>query len=224
MNRLTSGIFEIFLVLLTAASFNLVMTPPHAAVPKDQLAKQTLTDKTARQQALLQRVIFVGGVSLLHVATLVASFGSTEGHATHTIPNMFIVATAICLACASLRFWAFATLGQFFDFQLTIQADHKLITEGPYSYVRHPSYTGLFLMYIGIVMELFSPGHWLRDCGLQSEIGRGVCCLWGLQATVLLSGLWKRLDMEDEILRRRFGKDWYEWARRVPSRLIPGIY
>ncbi|KAG9227160.1 hypothetical protein CCMSSC00406_0004301 [Pleurotus cornucopiae] len=100
MNRLTSGIFEIFLVLVTAASFNLVMTPPHAAVPKDQLAKQTLTDKTARQQALLQRVIFVGSVSLLHVATLVASFGSAEGHATHTIPNMFIVATAICLACA----------------------------------------------------------------------------------------------------------------------------
>ncbi|KAF7422893.1 hypothetical protein PC9H_011057 [Pleurotus ostreatus] len=223
MNGLTPVIVELLLVVVTAASFNLVMTPPHAAVPKDQFAKQTLTDKTGRLQAILQR-IFVGGVSSLHVATIIYSYRSTETHVVHPIPKTIIIGTVICLACASFRFWAFATLGRFFDFQVRIQEDHKLVTGGPYSYVRHPSYTGLFLMYIGVVMEVFSPGHWLRDYGLQSVIGRGVCCLWGLQTLVLFAGLWKRLDLEDAILRREFGKDWEDWARRVPSRLIPGIY
>lgn len=160
----------------------------------------------------------------MHVATMVYSYRSTETHVVHPIPKTIIIGTIICLACASFRFWAFATLGRFFDFQVRIQEDHKLVTGGPYSYVRHPSYTGLFLMYIGVVMEVFSPGHWLRDYGLQSVIGRGVCCLWGLQTLVLFAGLWKRLDLEDAILRREFGKDWEDWARRVPSRLIPGIY
>ncbi|KAF4581454.1 hypothetical protein EYR40_009740 [Pleurotus pulmonarius] len=223
MNRFTPIVIESFLVLATAASFSLVMNPPHAAIPKDHLVKQTLTDKTVRLQALLQR-IFVGGVSLVHIATVVSSFRRAEIQVVHTIPNTIIIGTIICLACASFRFWAFTTLGRFFDFQVSIQTDHKLITEGPYTYVRHPSYTGFYLMYIGVVMEAFSPGHWLRDHGIQNVIGLGACGLWGLQTLILFAGIWKRLDLEDAVLRREFGKDWDDWKRRVPSRLIPGIY
>ncbi|GAW00659.1 ICMT-domain-containing protein [Lentinula edodes] len=45
----------------------------------------------------------------------------------------------------------YRTLGQLFVFELRIQKDHRLITEGPYAYVRHPSYTGLILTIIALV-------------------------------------------------------------------------
>ncbi|KAF9488021.1 hypothetical protein BDN71DRAFT_1478166 [Pleurotus eryngii] len=96
--------------------------------------------------------IFLGGPSLAHIATVISSFRRAEAEVAHTILSTIIIGTIICLACTSFHFWAFTTLGRFFDFQVRIQADHKLITKGPYSYVRHLSYTGFYLMYIGVVM------------------------------------------------------------------------
>lgn len=37
--------------------------------------------------------------------------------------------------------------------------------------------------------------------------------------TVLL-----RVAKEEQMLKRAFGKQWREWAKRVPYKLFPGIY
>lgn len=41
-----------------------------------------------------------------------------------------------------MRLSSFYYLGKFFTYNLCVQKDHKLITEGPYKYWIHPSYVG----------------------------------------------------------------------------------
>jgi len=35
--------------------------------------------------------------------------------------------------------------------------DHRLVTWGPYRYVRHPSYSGYFLMFMGLALTVNNP-------------------------------------------------------------------
>ena len=62
------------------------------------------------------------------------------GHTTgaQTLNAQLIVGLALTTAFSALRFAAFQTLGRVFTYQLTILPDHKLVTHGLYSYVRHP--------------------------------------------------------------------------------------
>ena len=36
--------------------------------------------------------------------------------------------------------------------------------------------------------------------------------------------LFRRISKEDEMMMKIFGKEWDEWARKVPDRILPGIY
>lgn len=51
-----------------------------------------------------------------------------------------------------LRFYAIAALDGGFSVILHVASDQKLITTGPYAYVRHPSYTGSLLAILGLGM------------------------------------------------------------------------
>ena len=48
-----------------------------------------------------------------------------------------------------VRWVAIIHLGRFFTVNVAIAHDHQLITTGPYRYVRHPSYTGTLLIFLG---------------------------------------------------------------------------
>jgi protein-S-isoprenylcysteine O-methyltransferase Ste14 len=51
-----------------------------------------------------------------------------------------------------LRAWSIAALGRFFQYHIEVQAEHRVVTDGPYRYVRHPSYTGMALVLAGIAL------------------------------------------------------------------------
>ncbi|KAF9043352.1 hypothetical protein BJ165DRAFT_1484449 [Panaeolus papilionaceus] len=102
-----------------------------------------------------------------------------------------------------MRISTFKTLGKFFTFRVGIQKDHKLITNGLYSVVRHPAYAGVLLTQPGILLWNAASGSWVRECGILNT---------------------SRLPQEDALLKKTFGNEWEEWASRVPYRLIPGIY
>ena len=124
-----------------------------------------------------------------------------------------------------IRVQCFREMGKHFTFSVTLLKDHKLIKSGPYSYVRHPSYTGAYLNLVALVMWYTAQGTWLRE----REIHK-MPLAWLILAPVIvmipLSILLvlRRIAAEDEILRKTFGKEWDEWARKVPNRIIPGIY
>jgi protein-S-isoprenylcysteine O-methyltransferase len=42
------------------------------------------------------------------------------------------------------------TLGRLFTVNVAIHSDHPVVEKGPYRFVRHPSYSGLLLAFIGL--------------------------------------------------------------------------
>ena len=130
------------------------------------------------------------------------------------------------MACgATIRLLCFRTLGQFFTFELSIKKEHKLVTSGPYSIVRHPSYVGAVMIGIGTVLCHFGPGSWYEGCiGWGSLASKLFTAAWGGWTLVLPPLLIGRVSAEDEILRKEFGEEWEAYAKRVPYKLIPGIY
>ena len=58
------------------------------------------------------------------------------------------------LTGVALRWWAIRTLGAHSTRNLQVVADQQLVVDGPYRYLRHPSYTGAILMYAGVGIGL----------------------------------------------------------------------
>ncbi|MGA7386232.1 MAG: isoprenylcysteine carboxylmethyltransferase family protein [Methylocella sp.] len=87
-----------------------------------------------------------------------------------------------------------------------IQAErgHRVVTKGPYGFVRHPFYAATLLLLPSAALML---GSW-----------------FGLAATIVLAGvLILRTALEDRELHRRL--DGYaDYAQRVRYRLVPGVW
>ena len=112
---------------------------------------------------------------------------------------------AVGLAGAALRFWAIRTLGAHFTRNLQIADDHRVVDGGPYRLVRHPSYTGSIVMFLGI--------------------GIGLGNALGLVALAVLPtvGYVERIPREEALLRRELGAPYDAYAGRT-KRLVPGIW
>ena len=119
---------------------------------------------------------------------------------------VFAVATvALAVASVWLIMAAVRTLGRQWAMAARLVEGHKLITAGPYAYVRNPIYTGMLGMLIatGLAME-----HWVQ-----------------LIVAVLLFavGMVIRVRTEEKLLRAEFGEDFEEYAKKVRA-VIPGIF
>lgn len=68
------------------------------------------------------------------------------------VKNTYLQGFALILYAAGLilRYWSLILLGQGFSRNVEVSTDQELISEGPYKYVRHPLYTGLFLLTIAV--------------------------------------------------------------------------
>ena len=69
---------------------------------------------------------------------------------------MALARTGVCRRAyrLALRWWAIRTLGAHFTRNVQVVADQQLVVDGPYRYLRHPSYTGAILMYAGVGIGL----------------------------------------------------------------------
>ena len=104
----------------------------------------------------------------------------------------------------TLRVWPIFVLGRRFSGLVAIQPGHELVTDGPYRHLRHPSYLGLMLGFVGWALVFRS------SAGL-------VAALLGLRL------LFERIDSEEALLASRFG-DAYADYRRRSWRLVPWLY
>lgn len=110
----------------------------------------------------------------------------------------------ILLVGGILRVWPMFVLGRRFSGLVAIQPDHELVTSGPYRWVRHPSYLGMMLGFVGWALVFRS----------------GV----GLLAAVLgLGPLSARIESEEALLASQFGGPYADYRGRT-RRLLPGIY
>ena len=120
-----------------------------------------------------------------------------------------IVFAVFTISLAAASVWllgaAVSRLGKQWAIAARLVEGHKLITEGPYAYVRNPIYTGMFGMLIatGLAME-----HWIATV---------------IAVIIFAAGLVIRVRTEEKLLRAAFGEEFEDYARRVPA-VIPGIY
>ena len=139
-----------------------------------------------------------------------------------TFNGQLLVGLVITTASSTLRLVAFQTLGRFFTYQLSILPEHKLVTHGSYSYVRHPSYTALIFCYVGMLLTVTAPGGvWYDYFGVNSTMR--LATVGALSIGGVVYKLVCRAEIEDRVLRKEFGKEWEEWARVVRYKFVPGV-
>ncbi|KAI0365388.1 ICMT-domain-containing protein [Pilatotrama ljubarskyi] len=142
-----------------------------------------------------------------------------------TLNRTFLLGLSSLVFGAAVRKACYITLGRHFTFQLALLKEHKLVTAGPYSIVRHPSYTGMIASIGGMLVAQLAPGGWIRESGiLETKRGRAVVCAWVLWLSWVLVGMLRRVAKEDAVLRQEFGEQWEEWARKVRYALLPYVY
>ena len=104
-----------------------------------------------------------------------------------------------------LRWWAIITLGRFFTVDVTIEKDHELVERGPFRVVRHPSYTGVLLAFVGLALTL---GNWAALLVILLPIGAAFI---------------HRMNVEENALSAALGTQYTDYMRRT-KRLVPFVY
>ena len=88
---------------------------------------------------------------------------------------------------------------------VAIAAGHRLIDTGPYRFVRHPSYTGALMAFLGLALCLVN---------------------WASPAVMLIPVLLvflRRMHVEEDALLRALGNQYRDYMQRT-KRLIPAVY
>lgn len=139
----------------------------------------------------------------------------------------FFIAWIFTMFGALLRKRCYQIMGEMFTFELSIRRHHKLITTGPYAFVRHPSYTGALFAMFGAMMCHSTSGSWAIECSglLPPSWARSIVIFcWIVSSVVGYFVIAPRLKEEDQMLCQHFGSEWEDWAKKVTYRLVPGVY
>jgi protein-S-isoprenylcysteine O-methyltransferase Ste14 len=104
-----------------------------------------------------------------------------------------------------LRWWSFASLGKYFTVTVQTSQDQPVVEHGPYRVLRHPSYTGLLLVFLGGGLVV---ANWVSAAG---AVG------------LLLVALVHRLRLEERALNEAAGTRYRQFAASR-ARLIPYVW
>ena len=104
-----------------------------------------------------------------------------------------------------LRFIAIWSLGRLFTVDVTIRDNHNIKKDGIYRIIRHPSYSGSLLSFIGFGVSL---NNWISL----------------LIISILITiAMLNRIKIEERLLKGQFGLDYLDYMKRT-YRLIPWLY
>lgn len=121
------------------------------------------------------------------------------------IPWLQGIALVLLAGGLALRWAAILTLGKFFTTDVTIQHDHRLVRTGLYRHVRHPSYSGALLAFLGMAIAF---GNWLSIIAILAPI---------------LAAFVNRIRVEEASMVEALGEEYIEY-RKSTRCLIPGIF
>jgi len=114
-----------------------------------ELLRRTPEAKTFRRGAFERGSMVLIGVSL-GVGLWLPLIVNVLGFALFPVDIVGgLVVLAVMLIGLGLRVWAAVTLGGYYTRTLTTTKDHRLVTTGPYSRIRHPAYLGVILLWSG---------------------------------------------------------------------------
>ena len=103
-------------------------------------------------------------------------------------------------------FWqVHKTLGKNWSPLLEIRKEHKLITQGPYKYIRHPMYT---VMWIDVICHGLITSNWI--------VGIVAILTWSILYFI-------RLPEEEKMMIDEFGQEYKDYMKRT-KKIVPWVY
>lgn len=147
------------------------MRPPTPPSSRETIYHRRLFDIVVRYMVAIWQMIYgvvvgceilvmlqMSGPPLQKNDTLYESLCLTPLDKAHVLletPCVFWIIMCLMFGGGILRLWCYSTMGRFFTFELTMSSDHYLVTTGPYSFIRHPSYTAAIMLIMGSLTEFF---------------------------------------------------------------------
>jgi protein-S-isoprenylcysteine O-methyltransferase Ste14 len=153
-------------------------------------------DRDRGSMALLVASVWVAVVLGIAVAALVPSAAIGTGSST-----AFLLGTALMVAGMALRWYAITTLGSAFTVTVGASPAQPIVEQGPYRWVRHPSYGGSLITILGVL----------------------VCCgnfLSLALVTLPIAGHAYRIRVEERAMVDVLGDTYRDYMRRT-KRLVP---
>lgn len=159
------------------------------------------TSDVENRDDLSLKLLMIGN-PLVYVLSIGLSYGATGAFHSMALQMMGLL---ILIAGIAVRSLAIHQLGRFHTPNVAIRSDHQLKENGLYGYVRHPSYLGALIAFLGFAFAL---GNWLS-----------VAVMLTLTTWLYLY----RIREEEAAMSAAFGEAFQRYASRT-KRLIPWIY
>mgnify|MGYP001765959485 CR=1 FL=1 len=190
----------LYLALIIADSLFLVIWGAYERISAIRTGKaHAVEDRDRGSLVILYATILLGyGVGIPVAFT---GFAKIEA----LFPYLSIAGFLIIAAGLTIRLVAKRTLDAQFTYTVKIIDNHRLITTGIYRYVRHPSYLGQSMIFLG--------------CGVAFSNWLSILFLF---VPNFLAGLY-RISVEERVLMDHFADRYVEYMKRT-KRLVPWVY
>lgn len=180
------------LTLILACIVLLQTQPP---IDFGEAAAQKSTDKNS------MLVLFV--MSFVSIVAPVIEFAYFQAGQSSTL--WYMAGLVLLAGGIAFRVWAIRTLGRHFANVVRTTDDHELIQSGPYKAVRHPSYLGAFLAFVGSAVLL------------EAKVSILIVIV------AMLIAYRTRIAFEEVALADRFGETYHAYRQRTKA-ILPYIW
>ncbi|MBL8177640.1 MAG: isoprenylcysteine carboxylmethyltransferase family protein [Bryobacterales bacterium] len=166
----------------------------HLRVRKERKRQSIPEEKPSIRDPKSMQGLAIEGLSFL-LAAIFTSFADTPAD------WQCILSTVFSLLAVALFAVAIHHLGLEWRIKAVVTDDHRLVTTGPYSIVRHPIFAALISLLLAT--SLLANPPWATPLCLA-------VCLYGTEI---------RVKAEDGLLLRKFGPEFASYRARVPAYL-----
>jgi protein-S-isoprenylcysteine O-methyltransferase Ste14 len=156
------------------------------------------TEETSPAQKIMLLLILIGVVAMLVFPAVDHRFGWSP------VPAVVSLAGDLLIVISFVMYYIVFKENSFGGSTIEVVEDQKVITTGPYALVRHPMYSSVLVMVIGIPLALDS---WL---GLL------------VVALMIPALIWRILD-EENLLKKDL-PGYNEYMQKVRYRLVPHLW
>ncbi len=195
--RYWQGWAYVFVFIATSAAFTVYL-----AIYDPALLRRRMEAGPAHEQEPAQKIIIrfvtVAFVLVMVVPALDYRFGWSQA------PWWIAIAGDLLVALGFFFFYRVVRVNSFAASTVRVEQGQQVVSTGPYAWVRHPMYSGAFVLLIGTPLAL---GSW-----------------WGLLIVPLFVPLfvWRILNEEEVLARDLPGYTAYQ--QQVRYRLIPFVW
>jgi len=166
------------------------------------LKRATSKEASVQDQGTLRTLWLVICVSLA-LASVVRDVSLTHIPVSAGLSDMLSV--VLMVSGLALRWISILTLGRYFTVNVAIHPDQQVIRTGPYRFIRHPSYSGLLIAFLGVGVFL---ANWLS--------------VLVILVPITLATLY-RIKKEEDVLLKVLGQPYQAYCRQT-KRLIPWLF